>query len=409
MEKDNNAQTITLEHNLRNTEFIVNASNSVPDNLGDPNDFTKLEKNLTGDSNYYFINEQNYTLWMLVVAVIEKLFSNNNEPVVVLTDHSEEILYNYLKKHLNRQVTFLPQKDLNDSNVQDINNFLDEPTGVLVTSESTFHGAQARNIIIVIVNAQFSSIRNVILRTTAFAYIIDHRNGPRGAETVPGLEKDNNLPHFISKHQAFFYNNNKQCPEYIIAETVIKEYFKNKLRNNLYIIANNKKEMFSYLNKVLGDKLEIIQCENTQDVEYINKKAGSIVIYPKYFSISYDYIKEGQNMIMFPTEYALQPEIEDFFESKYRNMILSVRPEFALVIDGDFSLYAPCIELKDFKLNSLNSEYISTQVVNSVVQNKVKSKPIYISKEVKERLCQKRNQARKQLEYDLAQIAESRS
>ncbi len=75
MEKDNNAQTITLEHNLRNTEFIINASNAVPDNLGDPNDekdFTKLEKNLTGDSNYYFTNEQNYELWILVTAVIEK-------------------------------------------------------------------------------------------------------------------------------------------------------------------------------------------------------------------------------------------------------------------------------------------------------------------------------------------------
>ena len=66
--------------------------------------------------------------------------------------------------------------------------------------------------------------------------------------------------------------------------------------------------------------------------------------------------------------------------------------EVALVIDGDCSMYAPCIEWKEFKIDSFNSQPIQGQ------QNELRNKPI--SREEKERL----QQIIEQLEQQLAQI-----
>ena len=394
MEKDKNAQTITLQHNLRNTEYIVNASNAVSDNLSDPKDetdLTKMKKNMIGNPNYYFSNEHHFDPWILIQAVIEKEFSSNKEPVVVLTGNRGDEISNWLKRNLNRNVIFLPQKKLDDSTLQEINEFLNEPTGVLVTCESTFHGAQARNIIIMLENPQIPSIRNVILRTTSFAYILDNRNVNKGAVIVPGLEIDDTLPHYI-KHSASYYENNENLPEHVIAEAVINEHYNDNLRNNVFIITNKEEEMFSHLNKVFGDKHKIIHCKNTQDIEKTNKIAKSIIVYPESYPFAYYHIKKGQDIIMFPLQYDMGFDNRDAFELKYRNMILSVRPEFALVIDGDCSMYAPCIEWKEFKIDSINLQPIQGQ------HNELRNKPI--SREEKERL----QQIIEQLEQQLAQI-----
>ena len=137
-----------------------------------------------------------------------------------------------------------------------------------------------------------------------------------------------------------------------------------------FIITNKEEEMFSHLNKVFGDKHNVIQCKNKQDIEKTNKIAKSIIVYHGYKSYrkAYFHNQNGQDMIMFPLQYN--------FDLKYRNMILSVIPEFALVIDGDCSMYAPCIELKEFKIDSINSQSIQGQ------QNKLRNKPI--SREEKE-------------------------
>ena len=190
--------------------------------------------------------------------------------------------------------------------------------------------------------------------------------------------------HYIKKHSASYYKNNENLPEHAIAEAVINDHYNNNLRNNVYIVTIKEEEMFSHLNKVFGDKHNVIQCKNKQDMEKTNKIAKSIIVYQESYQLAYYHIKKGQDMIMFP--------LLDVFERTYRNMILSVRPEFALVIDGDSSMYAPCIEWKEFKIDSFNSQPIQGQ------QNELRNKPI--SREEKERL----QQIIEQLEQQLAQI-----
>ena len=67
-----------------------------------------------------------------------------------------------------------------------------------------FHGAQARNLIILADNLDYDfHSRNLILRTMSFAIII---HGDEIEESVPGLVRDDNLHEYIhsgNKEQLF--------------------------------------------------------------------------------------------------------------------------------------------------------------------------------------------------------------
>ena len=202
MEKRYNAKKIMLKHNLRNLETIVNLADFF-------SDYDKVSaitsNNIPGPECYHYHNIHQLNKDMLARAVILKYFKHKpHESSLVLTElisSSSENIYNNLKKNFstNRNVVYLPSEKLPgadyEKHIREVKEYIEKPDGILVTDIESFHGAQARNIIIISDYNSRPTMRNMIMRTLSFAIIIHNKDIFK--ESVPGLVTDVDLHEYI--------------------------------------------------------------------------------------------------------------------------------------------------------------------------------------------------------------------
>ena len=153
---------IKLKQNLRNSQNILNIANNIKFNCGNSQMISAPDlshiypgKNITGPKCYHYkrMNNQNPDWPSVVAAALKKYFGKYPEtPVVVL--FSQLTFINKIK---------LSQAILKKSyNVTtNLEEYLTNPKGIMVTSIEDFQGAQARNTIIIldshrIVNQDFN-------------------------------------------------------------------------------------------------------------------------------------------------------------------------------------------------------------------------------------------------------------
>ena len=218
---------------------------------------------------YSYCNKQYHDLddILLVNAAINKYFKDKpNEPVVVLYHQDAKDLYRYLQRNFSkdRRIVYLPGDEYSDSHVeynkhlQNVKEYLKNPEGILVTGINNFHGAQARNLIILDPSTTLEEYRNedivirdMIMRTMSFAIIIHIKELEK---TVPGLVTDINLDEYIhqsnTESEFYHYNNVYGINEDILAKAIKNRYIDCQfLKENLLIITNDCGEKISQVLK----------------------------------------------------------------------------------------------------------------------------------------------------------------
>jgi hypothetical protein len=226
MEERYNAKTVILKHNMRNSETIANVSTCFDHRL----EVTPIQtsvipnKNITGPVCYHYHNIHELDEDMLARAAILKYFHESHQPVLILlpnTFASDDTYSFYVKLQkyfsTDRNIVYLPEDGAKnklkvtdyEKYMRQMKEYLEEPKGILVTNICLFHGAQARNTIIladVRDKVQYENLRNTIMRTMSFAIIIhirDIRN------SIPGLVRDHDLHQFLPPEdtEQLFCNN----------------------------------------------------------------------------------------------------------------------------------------------------------------------------------------------------------
>ncbi len=191
-----NAVVVNLQNNMRNSENIVNLALSAtevkvfPLKKDESKRYYSPEKNIIGPICYGIRIDSRTKLDFATKAVIDKYFPNSNESVVVLSSgntsiHDNKYIYEKLKKDYGhkRKVVYLPDlscvlhkridEDHLDRYVEEVQQYLKDPLGILVTTTEVFSGAQARNVIVIVEGNQ--SARNAIMRCMSFAVVL-HRD-----------------------------------------------------------------------------------------------------------------------------------------------------------------------------------------------------------------------------------------
>ena len=207
MEARYNAKRIILKNNMRNAETIMNVSSCFDrnDEYGNPNrDRVIPKKNIQGPVCYHYQNSHFFEKEMLIRAAIQKYFDQPKESVLVITENMDSRitrkLYTEVQEYFSadRNVVYLPEDDDYidyKENIEEVKMYLEKPEGVLVTDIQSFHGAQARNIIIILnENCSSMNLKNMVLRTMAFAIIIHNDNIN---QALPGLVRDFSLHEHI--------------------------------------------------------------------------------------------------------------------------------------------------------------------------------------------------------------------
>jgi hypothetical protein len=220
-----NAKRINLKHNLRNSETILNLAVFF-DNYDQMNTVS-LIPSIPGPECSHYHNIHHLDAGMLARAAILRYFPHKpQESIVVLhaSSYSTERLYDKLQKYFStdRNIVYLPKLEKNDNekNIREVKEYLEKPEGILVTDIDSFHGAQARNIIIIGYDDFY--IRNMIMRTMSFAIIIHKKDVFK--ESVPGLVRDDNLHEYIhpGNTQQLFCEN-KDVEHIIICDWLTKD------------------------------------------------------------------------------------------------------------------------------------------------------------------------------------------
>ena len=220
MVKRYKAKRIILKHNMRNTETIMSLSNCFTERIvSKKKELPKADvipkKNIIGPMCYHYINIHNLDDKLLARAAIRKYFPGQHESKLVLLDcgirGTQSDLYTSLKKYLSRdrKIVYLSGAD-DEKQIGEVKEYLENQEGILITDRMSFHGAQARNIILIAdhrLNRDFN-LRNMILRTMSFAIII-HKDEK---QSVPGLVRDDNLHEYIhpGNTEQLFCNNKEQ-------------------------------------------------------------------------------------------------------------------------------------------------------------------------------------------------------
>ena len=342
---------IRLEHNLRNSQNIVNTSKFVSRLSLSPlahcmkfslinqfhdtviQEFFTKEKTLSGPNNYYYVERDNFDKRLWIEAVVNKHFSNDiQEPVVVFVTNRKEAenIYKWCKKHLSRKVTYIPEKDTCD--IHEVEEYLHCPEGVLIAPLKTFYGAQARNTVIFVDNIRES--RNEILRSISFTYIIDLRildvpyNVSKEAR-VPGLVKDTNIfSHNPNKPIAYHFQNKKSTPEHILVKTIINDILVEDPEHiiSVSIAFERKDEVVDNLKNSFAGKFDKESC-------CISTNKGSIYV---DYSYCFDKIAEDPTiLIIFETEKY----------TEIRDLILLARAKHCFLLSNG-QLYNPWIMSK---------------------------------------------------------------
>ena len=227
MKERYNAKIILFNFNMRNTETIVNVSK-----LFKENDKVKVgipRKNITGPICYSYCNEQYQYLYLLYLAraAVNKYFKDKpKEPVVVLTYNYVREIYEDLHTNFSadRNVVYLPDySNEYDQRIDEVKRYLNNPEGILIANIENFHGAQARNIILLGEDSKL--LRDMIMRTMSFAIIIHKKELEK---TVPGLVKDTNLHEYIylgnTAPKCYVYNNVDGVDENVLATAIINRF-----------------------------------------------------------------------------------------------------------------------------------------------------------------------------------------
>ena len=363
MEINFNASKIHLIYNLRNTENIMKIASLFSKNTSD---CLSPEKNVIGPICYHYFNDHGLKQDVLVRAAINRYFKDNKEPVVVLFSPFivfVKDVYLYLKKTYSKirsVVYFADDKNFNESNEKyatDLDNlklFIKEPQGILVTDLQSFHGAQARNVIIIL-HGNLNScntfeVRNIILRTMSFAIVIHSSSYINSSAPIPGLVQDHDLHNYIhagSKEPVYHhYENITKKKENVLAKACINKYF-HQYKHNILILTNDCGELTgnelrsSFPSRIIVNTnlIPIPKSFTVEDLEKHNNKTkviinlfdipGSIIIldFPKilnnilyYYGIVKVILDRAQDVIIFLKEE--EEELSEKFMTTFRNQIL---------------------------------------------------------------------------------------
>ena len=203
---------------MRNSENIVNSSLVLGISKEDKTMKSSLpEKTVIGPCNYFYdncIHQLEHDV--LARAVINKYFYNKDqEPIVILLDddiETDEIekFYEKIKfSFTDRKVVLLPDTVMTltteyDTYLDEVEEFLERPVGILITKCTSFNGAQARNTIILRETTDYPPTRNSVLRTLSFSIVIFKGLEARSA---PGMVEDTDLhEHLLSKTSSTSYS-----------------------------------------------------------------------------------------------------------------------------------------------------------------------------------------------------------
>ncbi len=338
------ASTLKLGHNLRNTQNIVNTSKAVNKNPHEhESEFLIPEKILSGPNNYYYKNKEDFDKRILIEAVVSKHFSKDTqEPVIVFTRQDAEMIYEWCKHHLSREVTYISENSNHDNS--QVEEYLKHPEGVLITEPQTFRGAQARNTIYFVDSGD--EARNVILRSMSFTYIIDNRGKKKGIDDnyrIPGLVEDKDLAKSIQyKPSAYQFLNRMNVSEHILVETIINELFANNPEETIGVCVAVEKlqEVFEHLKLRFGGARNVENQDSENCDIYVNE------------SYNFDDLCDNfKNIIIYLKTYGAD-ELEDI-EKYSRNLILLARKtKFILVHQGDINKFTPYVQMKELRLES---------------------------------------------------------
>ena len=133
-----------------------------------------------------------------IVAVnhaIQKYFEDSIEPLVILLAEPKFIpkVEDNIKKLKRKCLVyqFCGEEPTSNDKREEVRNYLQNPSGILVTEAEAFNGMQARNLIII--GGSSTSVRNYLMRGISFIVVIQKE---KHLNTFLGHEQTGNLQNF---------------------------------------------------------------------------------------------------------------------------------------------------------------------------------------------------------------------
>ena len=281
----------------------------------------------------------------MIEAAIDKYFSRTptNEPVVILTDIVDgvDFLYTQLKRFLsnsNRNIVYLPNRrwsglsEQDEHYVNEVEEYLKNPNGFLITDIDSFSGAQARNIIVCTNKMANRDVRNMILRTMSFLILIcEEKTEVRNLSCSYGLQKDPDLHNFIRIEPGvcvYSYQNKCKFSSVTLSSAVINKFFHDKPEETIvFLKGTNTERMFQYLCKKFSHQRNVYHFKNNDDIDkQALEREGSVLV---VYSIEIFLQNKINNLVLF----ADNSGINHIRNTRYtRNTIMKAKPKFSLVI-----------------------------------------------------------------------------
>jgi len=395
MEERYNAKKITLKYNLRNTETIVNVSKLFKENrkvkVG------KANKNITGPVCYSYCNKQYYNLKgdVLVRAAINKYFKDTpEEPVVVIVfDSFSDASYNKDFQSISNDrnvVHFYQSGPENEyADYEEVTEYLKNPEGILFTDMNKFHGAQARNIIILGCIGNHTKrnndiiLRDMIMRAMSFVIIIHNKDFE---EPIPISELfiDTNLHEYMhlgnTKPECYHYNNLDEVDENTLTRAIMNKFL-DCPTNNILFLTNDCGEIISQELKSHSSRpVEYIPHSETIEMSLKNSVQGSIFVidFLKTYFMKIDcpsILRRFKNIVIFLKDKKPKNSL-----AHYKRIIMSIRdtillttPMAIIVHDGtgEIDKFQPIQmrEIKDLNEEAESSSSFPSSTSNSEVKN----------------------------------------
>ncbi len=303
------------------------------------------------DILYYLNKNEQFDKVSLIEAAITKYFSRTatKEPVVILTDSyaNVDVLYRHLKKFLSklgRKIVYLPNHYCRDNlehdylnYVNEVEEYLKDPEGFLITDITSFNGAQARNIIVYTNELASKFIRNMVLRTLSFLILICNE----GTQVRPayGLQKDSDLLESIMNMMGDLYilqyENKYELSNSMLSTAVINKYFHDKSDESIIVITeeNYGNEVFQELHQKFSSQRYVCHFKENEEFKWIDEikqaldRKGSVLVVDADDSNLESLLLNGiKNIVMFArNEYCRHTFL-------CRNIFMRAKPKFAAII-----------------------------------------------------------------------------
>ncbi len=239
------AVAITLQHNMRNTENILNFTKGfIPKSPfrrsqevihRDKKGITlKLpQKNLVGPLCYHYSNITKLDDISLAKAVINKYFSSNPEETAVFLCQGYLDVLDVMVEELHKSFSHTHRIINFGDNSTEMESFIRDPTGILLTNYYNFHGAGARNTVIFLTEfiegqVVYSVFRNAIMRTMSFTIIIT--NEEQDYSPAAGVAEDSDLHQYIhancSKPKCHYIEMQPEFDAKYLADQLLNKFIK---------------------------------------------------------------------------------------------------------------------------------------------------------------------------------------